>query len=199
MSNCPVHVPIRDLPQPVQSLLGSLGYHRSDVEVIASETVSPLCSGGAGRRGFFAALDLAEPARVQVTRGSWGGATMFSPTNAVDLDSTERPVRPGVVFVKGYEGGQVSAVIYAHPATLVKALPAPAETSPRERWILAVVDGLISSYRKEYLARGGVQPAELDALVARGLLKRNKVGAISITTKGRNARGDAQPDSRPPS
>lgn len=44
------------------------------------------------------------------------------------------------------------------------------------------------AYRHEEIRRAGATAADLDVLVARGLVKRNRAGAIAIMTAGRNAR-----------
>jgi hypothetical protein len=45
-------------------------------------------------------------------------------------------------------------------------------------------------YRRDELARRAVPAETVDALVSRGLLARNRAGATSITTAGKNAVGD---------
>jgi len=52
--------------------------------------------------------------------------------------------------------------------------------------------GFTSAYRKELFADNKVTPDEVDALVAKKLVAKNKAGALSLTTAGKNAAGDAR-------
>lgn len=61
-----------------------------------------------------------------------------------------------------------------------------------ERKILAIFHNLKPFARKDYLAENKVTPVEVDSLVSRGYLSRNKAGATQITTEGKNAKGNAK-------
>jgi hypothetical protein len=65
-------------------------------------------------------------------------------------------------------------------------LPAAPTVSERDGRILGACKSYTSAYRKEWFARNKVTDTELDALVSAGYLKKNKAGAISITTSGKN-------------
>jgi hypothetical protein len=184
-----MYVTITELPDTITSALKSVGYGRKDINVEPRETVSVQDMGSSGRRGFVVLVDIAT-GRTELHQGSWGGANMFNPANAVDLDGAERQIIPGMAVIKGSEGDTVYATLYLHPDNLVKMLPAKPEVTKREAGILYVFCAYKSSSRKEELARKGVTPAELASLVTRGFLSVNKVGT-TITTTGKNAAKDA--------
>jgi len=188
-----VYAKTSDLPDAIQRALDEVGYGRKDIEVEAAEEISPLGAGGAGRREFFAIVDLSS-GRHEVEWGSWGGANMFSPENRVDLDRNAYRIPANVAVVRGSSGGghPTNARVYVRPDMLAPLLPAAGvSVTPRERWVLYTFDALTSAGRKDEWARERhpPSPAELDAFVARGWLKRNKAGATQITTEGRNALG----------
>jgi hypothetical protein len=130
---------------------------------------------------------------IQEHVGSWGGANMFNPGNAVDLNRTTYPLPENGAIVDGHQGGDrpVYAVVTVHPSRLVKVLPAAKDVTARQREILGCFIYKGGEYRKAELARKGVTPAELDELVAAGFISRNRAGAMSLTTDGRNARGNS--------
>ncbi len=190
-----LYVPVRELPDSLRAALSSVGYGRADIEVEARDSVSPRVGGGEGKRGFVLIVDLAT-GRTEEKLGSWGGSNMFNPANAVDLDGNDYAIPEGVAVIKGTQGHpRVFAALYLSPVNVAKMLPGPAETTERERYLLDCYAGLTSAGRKEHWARRrGTAPteAELDALVARGFVTRNRAGADAITTAGRNARGGKQ-------
>jgi len=75
------------------------------------------------------------------------------------------------------------------------------------RWLIEILfKQLKSSYRPEYLdrlqekdgiegsrARQATTDREVESLIARGFLSRNKAGSVAITTEGRNAADPRQP------
>lgn len=180
-----------DLPEAIQRALSEVSYHRKDIEVEAAEEISPLGAGGAGRREFFAIVDLSS-GRYGVEWGSWGGANIFNQQNRVDLDRGRYRIPANVAVVKGSSGGNhpTWAHVYVRPDMLAPLLPqAASSVTPRERWVLYTFSGLTSAGRKDEWSRRRHPPseAELTAMIARGWLKRNKAGATQITTEGRNA------------
>ena len=185
------HIAVRDLPRPLQTALSDAGYGQRDIAVQAAETVHTGGGGGNGRRGGVVAVNLATGEVSPILWGAWGGCNMFG-ANPVD-DGGPLPIPPNGAIVTLTMGGghPVLATIHVRPETLTPMLPAGPEVSDRDRWILAVFGGLKSFARPEYLSRGGVQDPEIDSLVSRGLLKRNRAGATQITTAGKNARGNA--------
>ena len=185
-----MHTKVSNLPQSVRSALSSFGYARADIAVTASETFSFRSGGSQGRRSFVCVVNL-ETGDRQTVMGSWGGANMFNPSNAVDLDGTERPILPNMAVIHGSEGESVYASIEVAPATLAPMLPAAPAIDDRDMRILACYRSLKSgNYRTEALARLKCTDLDLDRLAAMGLLKRNKAGATQITTDGKNACGN---------
>lgn len=182
------HIEVKTLPATVQAALKAAGYHRKDVAVKASPTFRLESSFGDGYRGFAVAINMGT-GETKTLHGSWGGPNMFV---AAQVDHDERdhqiPVN-GAAFVGQQGGGRpVSGTLYVRPDQVVALLPAAEPVSERERDLLAIFGGIKSGYRPEYLQRAKATGAEVEALIARGFLSRNRAGAVSITTKGKNAR-----------
>jgi hypothetical protein len=184
---------VADLPTAVQRALTAVKYGRADIEVQASETVSLSVGGGSGTKGFAVLVNLTTGQHV-ISWGSWGGANMFNPTNAVDLDT--RPYAlpaDGVAITGSIGGGRPTYAVVKIPASMVALmLPAPGPALSKVE-----LDALYchSAYkggqgRRDELARRRVPSSVVDAMVERGYLKRNKAGATAITTDGRNAVGN---------
>lgn len=183
-----LHAKIQDMPNAIKSALSSVGYTRKDIAVHAAETCCLAAGGGQGRREFAIVVNLATGERKE-TWGSWGGANMFNPQNAVDLDTRAHPIPSNCVVIQGSVGESVYASIVALPTTLAPLLPAKADTTEKEQRILYAYGSLKSGpYRKQSLDGCGTLPSDIDSLVARGLLSRNRGGAVQITTEGKNAR-----------
>jgi hypothetical protein len=186
-----VHVKTKDLAPSIRSALKGVGYGAADIEVIPADEISVQRSGyGAGSRGFSTLVDLST-GRHETLRGSFGGPGLGSRGNRVDLDRSTYPIPAQTVVIQGSEGHpRTFASIYAPPDTLASlSLAAPKlALSPGERDGLNIIGAYVSSYRPEAFRRAGVTPADIDALVARGLVRRNAAGAVSITTAGKNVR-----------
>jgi hypothetical protein len=93
-------------------------------------------------------------------------------------------------------GKDLGLRIHAAPGVInPAALPARVELSPDELSVLRAFSDLKSgSYRQEALASVTDSAAVISWLIARKLLKCNKVGAqIQITDEGRNARNAVRP------
>jgi hypothetical protein len=182
-------VVVKELPQSLQTVLKKVGYRRKDISVIPQETVSLSSGGGAGRRSFAAIVDVST-GKHEITYGSWGGPNMFV-RNAVDSDTAPKKLPRNGAAIVGSEGGghPVWATIYVHPEMISGMLPTEADVTDRESKILGYFRSYTSSARKEQFSRMGIKPAEIDSLVKRGYVKKNKAGATSITTKGKNAAG----------
>jgi hypothetical protein len=175
-----MHVSIKELPSSLQSVLSQLGYHKKDISIEAKESVSVYDAGGAGRRGFYALVALDGSLAPEIHHGSWGGANMFV-TTRVDSDDSMHKMLPGIAVITGSSGEKTFAYIALHPDNIVALLPGKLEVTARQKEILSSIRGLKPSYRPKY------PEAEIDELVKLGLLKRNKIGSISITTEGKNA------------
>jgi len=180
-----MYVQVRDLPPCVQAALRSVGYSRKDIEITAAETVSLAQMGGEGYRAFGCLVDLAT-GQYQVKRGSWGGPNIANLKNQIDLDTRPQTLPEGCVYIKGEEGRDkpVSASLRVHPNNLAKLLP-PKEEVPLG--VQKVINALryIGEYRKAQLAK--CKPVWSDQAVTLGLVKKNKAGALSLTTEGKNA------------
>lgn len=123
--------------------------------------------------------------------GSWGGSNMFvsSPVDDSDGVGTLPPYGAVIRGSTGYP--RTFATIYAHPAAMGRFLPSgePDETTDAEQQALyCYVSIKGGEYRRDELRRRNVTDDVIDGLVAGGYLKRNKAGAVQITTAGKNAR-----------
>lgn len=187
------YLAVADLPAAVRDALSVLNYGRKDIRVVAAESVTLAGSSGDGYQAYACLINLAD-GTWRIERGSWGGANMFARDNAVDNDTRAYPLPAHGVAVTGSRGGgqPVSATLHIPASMVARMLPAPAaELSKEDRDALychKVLKG--GAYRREELRRRGVRTAAIDALVERGLLTRNRAGAVQITTAGKNALGD---------
>lgn len=204
-----VTVAIKDLPDSLREALKSVGFRKSDIDVIPSEKIQMQSAYGDGYRAYIALVNLGTGKR-DVQYGSWGGANMFA-NKPVDTDRQEYPIPENGAAIMGQEGGgrPVSATVYVNPRTIATMLPASENLSGEEKRLLNIYVGLTSAGRKDEMERmlqdvrfsvkdykeGGrladKKKAEIDAMidsfVKRGYLDRNKVGAMKITIKGKNA------------
>jgi hypothetical protein len=180
-------IAVRDLPESITRALADLNYRRVDIKAEAVESAELNDYGSTGRRAFVCIVDLVSGER-RVTYGSWGGPNPFNPRNAVDCDSRTYVIPANTIVIQGDEGhGPTYCRLLANPATLTPLLPAPSSLSERATGLLAVYRSYVGSYRAETLRAMNATSEELDALVDGGYLKRNKAGAISITTTGKQA------------
>ena len=183
-----MYVKISNLPTSLRNALAALHYTRPDIAIEARERTSIQVGGGDGKRGFACLVDMATGTHT-VSWGSWGGANVFNPGNAVDCDSAQHDIPPHGAVISGTTGGgrPVYATITVHPASLAPLLPAAPAVTELEAKVLAIYAQLKSSARGEYLAAIPDAGAIVDSLVSRGYLDRNKAGATKITTTGRNS------------
>lgn len=182
------YIRVKDLPETLQSLLKACDYHRSDICVNVKETESLLCPGGSGYKGFTIIVNLST-GESRWLNGSWGGANMFNPTNAVDLDQTMYTLPNDCAIIKGTIGGTTGstfASITIPPSNASKYLPESNTLSDKDKSILGVYRSYKPSYRKDELYRIGCTQEDLDILISQGYLKRDGRG-IQITTKGKNS------------
>ncbi len=188
------YVNVKDLPAPVQAALSSVGYGSKDIRVEAASTVVLSASGGNGYRAFTTLVNLTAGTH-RTEWGSWGGANMFSPHNAVDNDDRSYTLPADGCAVTGHVGGgkPVYAVVRVPASMVDRMLPAADESlTDVERATLGCFKGLKSGpYRQDALRRAGATEDMITSLVARGYLTRNRAGATAITTKGKNAAGRA--------
>jgi hypothetical protein len=186
-----MYVETKQLIPALRDALESVGYGAKDVRLEAAEKVDSYSEGGTGSRGFLIAINLDTGERKRMT-GSWGGGNMFT-SSLVDTGSESVPLPPNGAVIKGTTGyPRTFATIYAHPSAIGQFLPAGAndrdELTPEELQALYCFDCIKGGeYRREELRRRDVSDSTVEGLVSRGYLKRNKAGATSITTAGKNA------------
>lgn len=162
---------IKTLPTSVQEALRGIGYWYRDINVVPAEKVSPSSVSGQGSRSFFTVLSLDGSVTPSTSFGSWGGSNPFEAKQA-DLDTTEYHIPLGGAVIKGNKGDKVFASLYVNPLNVAPLLP------------------IKPAYRKEWYERSiGTTPSQEEflALQAKGLIKINKAGSVSITTDGKNA------------
>lgn len=193
----------KDMPDSVKKALRQVGYKRSTISVIPATEVSPSYAGGAGRRGFFVAFDLAT-GNIKVHEvGSWGGSNMFNPTNRVDLDQKMYPIPLNAGVIQGSEGETVFADLYIHPENLAKLVTAgeKLDLTKEELGILAAARLRSMPYKADEIGRVNPKYHEYDSksrgykLSAEGLkaielLRKKgliKPGFFSLTVDGDNA------------
>jgi hypothetical protein len=180
------YISVSELPEILQKALKSVGYGRKDIQVDVQEVFCPRPPSGDGMRGFLVAVNL-ETEEYQTTMGCWGGSNAFNTT--IDDAPNSVDVPANIAFVRGSEGGgrPVYATIVVGPTNVNPTLlPTTATVSDREAEILGAFKSFKSAYRKEWLAEHKVTQEEIESLVERQLIKRNKRGAMSITTEGKN-------------
>jgi hypothetical protein len=185
-----MYVEVKTLVPAVRDALASVKYGGKDIQVITADKVSPLVAGGEGQRGFVTIINL-DTGESESRRGSWGGANMFNPDNAVDLDREPFAIPANGVVVKGTTGyPRTFATLYT--TATGNLLPAGADDTEAltDDELIALychVSIKGGQYRRDEMHRRRVMPGTVDSLVDRGYLKRNRAGAVQVTTKGKNA------------
>jgi hypothetical protein len=188
-----LYIEVKTLPDSIKDALASVGYHRGDIDVEVSTQGRIGMAFGDGHRGVTVVVNLATGER-KVQYGSWGGANPFVQNKFDDNPDARPELSPGTVCIHGSTGHRNIVHLIVHPDNAAPLLPEKVELSDRQKKILAQFRSLTSRGRKDQWEREpGDRPteAELDELVAGGFLKRNKAGAIKITTEGRNASAGA--------
>lgn len=187
-----VYVDVKSLPETIQAALRNAGVNRPMVSIKPRETDCVATGAyGDGYQGFTILLDIDSGETSDTFRGSWGGNNPFV-ANQVDLDDRQRPVPPNACIIHGQRGGgrPASASLVIHPSRAAKLLPAASsdELSPRLKTLLAVYKSYNTRGRAEWFERHGRgTDAEISELAAKGLIKVNKAGAVTVTADGRNA------------
>jgi hypothetical protein len=188
-----MYATVKELREPLRAALAAVGYGGRDVELVPATTVDPTVGGGDGMRGFVTVVNLDTGVR-QTVNGSWGGSNPFS-HSPVDQTTERIELPPNGAVVKGTRGyPRTFATVYAHPSAVgANLLPsgAPADdvltdADQQALYCFAAIKG--GEYRRDEMRRRGVTEEQVNSLVLRGYLKRNKAGATQITTKGKNAR-----------
>jgi hypothetical protein len=185
----PTYIDAQALPELIQR---HLPFKRGLVAVYARERESmfnPKASRGVRCKTTLVNLDTGES---ETHVGSWGGSNPFNQRNAVDQDTTERPLPPHGAVIHSAEGHKPSANLTVHPSRLQKLLPPASETplSADAALMLSVYRTYNTRGRRDWLASDRRVPQDLDAvqaeLVKRGYIKRNRAGAVTVTAEGRN-------------
>lgn len=183
-----VYGPVRELPDCIRRALKSVGYGSRDINIETAEKISIIQAGCDGQRGFVILVNL-ESGEYTLQKGSWGGSNCFNPDNPVDLDDNEYSIPVNGAVIRGSEGyPRTFARITLHPNNMIRALPEAIVLTEEEKSTMYCYGALTSAYRKNFLIG---KETIIDGLIAKGLLKRNAAGAVSITTAGKNTRQKA--------
>jgi hypothetical protein len=184
-------VETKELVPALRAALESVRYGAKDIRLEAAERIDSYSEGNAGTRGFVIAVNLDTGERKSMI-GSWGGGNMFTST-LVDAGSEMAELPANGAVIKGTMGyPRTYAAIYAHPNALGRFLPAGEDdrdelTAEELQALYCFVCIKGGEYRREELRRRSVSDSTVDGLVSRGYLKRNRAGATSVTTAGKNA------------
>jgi len=188
----PTYVPVTSLQPLLRSALRRVNYNRREIAIQPAATVKLYLPGNDDSRGFALLVRL-DTGAMQLHEGDFGGWPQdASRPSVVDTDRNAYPLPPNGVVISGTMGPHGTiATIFVSLAEAAAFLPiSTVELTTPERHALYVYRGIISKARPEELRRRRVGPGVVEGLVARGLLKRNAAGAISITVEGLNAIGD---------
>lgn len=193
MSDAREWVDVKDLPESVQAALKAVDYGRENIEVRTEEAVTLGTFGaGDGRRSFAVLVNLDTGEYVK-HYGSWGGVNIFNRTNPVDNDQNAYPLPPNGAAITGSHGTSPTLCTLHIPTSMVSHIltAGPRVELPRVELDALYAHACITggAYRRDELRRRKVPTSVVDDLVARDLLKRNRAGATSVTTAGRNALG----------
>ena len=189
-----MQVRVSELPETLQEALRAVDYHAKDVRVEARESVCVQVFANDGARAICSAVNLETGGR-NLQFGSWGGP---NPYEQRQLDSDRRdhaiPVNGAVILGEtDWRRKTPFVTVYIHPDNFAKLIPEKLEISLKQKFLLTLYRDHNSAGRKCELER--LPPSfpvetinqELETLK---LIKRNKRGAISLTTEGKNAAGD---------
>jgi hypothetical protein len=198
------YVQVAALPSALQRALAAIRYGRKDIVVDTAATYTVAGMSGEGRRAITVAVNLAT-GEFNTTVGAWGGPTPWDKRQA-DLDTTPRPVPVNGAVIKATEGGgqPVYAHVIVHPTNVMAQVAAVEDMSLEVAFALAAICSLTSAGRRDAFERArwstpslrlgtfGADNPHVQDVVRRGWATVNKVGAVTATTAGRNARKQAE-------
>lgn len=186
-------MPVSQLPAHIVLDIKHAGYNRNTIRVNVSEDYS-ISGGGASAGERSLVLVLNKSGVVNTYRGDWGGGSIFV-QRAADTDDRRRKIEDGHFIFKGIEGGSrpmyATLTINAHDAATLQPKTSTAITD-QEREVIRVINGLKPSYREQGMRErklgfySATNPL-IASLVAKGCVKVNRAGAISLTVAGRCA------------
>jgi len=190
------NVDVKQLPPALIKALKKVGYRSRDIR-IEERTSFSMSEGGAffeGNRGLLVEVNL-KTGKMDVERGSWGGANMFE-TDTIDHQRANISMVQDQAIIVGSTGGRGTFMrVLLHPKdyeVIVKADNAEPLTEDEQKAV-NIIGGIKSSYRREYFDRHRLGPYSVEnsvvqSIIKKGLAKANRAGAIQLTTKGKNAR-----------
>lgn len=179
-----MYVEVKQLPECIRKALQEVNYNRKDICVNVQETMDLRPSSGDGTRGFTCVINL-ETCAFKTAWGSWGGANPFNRT--IDDFDAPVPIYENMVYLQGHSGETTYGSLYMSPLNVAGLIEA-STVNEREARILCIYKSLKPAYRRSYLQNMEATDAEVNSLIERGFLSKNKVG-IQITTLGKNNAG----------
>ena len=183
-----MYVPVKTLPDCLQSVLKSVGYYGADLKVETAEVFTPTGAYGDGYRALTVALDLNTGESKQTT-GDYGGGWGITAQDRAAQNNEQVKIPEGAIFLSVQSGPKVFVTAYAAPSTFVPYLPKEKiEVSYLEKCVLFAHRAYKSSYRQEYYNEKGISDVGplIASLAVKGFLKVNKAGSSQITTEGKN-------------
>ena len=109
--------PVAQLPRTVKSVLKQLKYSKRQINIETGSSYTVYYPGDDAYRGFAAIVNL-DPTHVDLMYGDWGGGGLGARPKAVDSDQSPKPLKDGVVVIRGQVGGRGTyAFITVTPAT----------------------------------------------------------------------------------
>jgi hypothetical protein len=183
-----------EIAQLLAAVPGLRGKRSADIRVLefrGPQTVNSYWSGGS--RAEYVLVNL-------ITRETWSVPTSHPYFDRADngdrcgnLELRELP--PDTCLISGgiFCGKPGSIAIHVRPENMTAMLPAPGpELSAQQKSALDVICTIRGGARRDEFDRRslgayGADNPHVSALLAAGLAKKNKAGAVSVTTDGRNA------------
>jgi hypothetical protein len=183
-----IHLNAQEVPAVFRRAFPGYKGRRWRVRVAESVTLSQTYWSG-GSKSTYRLLRLDNGATAQ--------APVDSPFDQRGIEGNTYEIPEGFAVVEHsrFCGKDMGLTIHAGPENLRPLLPAPEELSDHLRAALNIIGGIKGGHhrRDEWERRllpgqYGPNHAFIVELEAKGLVKVNKAGAVSITTAGRNAR-----------
>jgi hypothetical protein len=194
---------VKDLPPILQSALKEWGWTKRDIPLV---TVEPDGRVGMGRGSMarLVYLDTGLMSHNLHGKSDYAYEGGFEGTDR-DTGLTETHILPGQALVYQAYGGRYQRIlVYLHGPDLDQLEEGnahgkgAASLTERQKAILAIFAHRKPAYRGDemhrlHLGEYSATNPEIAALISLGMVAVNKAGALSLTTKGKNHKGDRVP------
>lgn len=208
LSDVVTHVLVKNLPMSLKNALAQFGYSKKDIKIHANSSVVPSCNSQVHTCANAVIANLDDPTTMTFRRGQWGGNNGFNrPLGdrafdpVFDMERRDVPVGGAIIV------GMITSVVWVHvhPDTfaerftrhevardaLLEGRMSDALTIQSEADSLTDAECAILFVHYCWKSGDGRKatvkryPEALEACVSRGLIKRAKNGACTITTEGK--------------